>query len=79
MINTKTDYSSMCVNCYSKKRASHIPSKEIIMELILKYPMTQIGELYGVSDNAVRKWCKKYGLPFSKKDIDKLKIELHMH
>jgi len=28
-----------------------------------------IGKLYGVSDNAVRKWCKYYGLPYRKRDI----------
>jgi hypothetical protein len=25
--------------------------------------------MFGVSDNAVRKWCKAYGLPYKKKDI----------
>lgn len=24
---------------------------------------------HGVSDNAIRKWCKKYNLPYKKKDI----------
>ena len=27
--------------------------------------------MYGVSDNAVRKWCKYYCLPFRKKDLNK--------
>jgi len=26
----------------------------------------------GVSDNAVRKWCKYYGLPYRKKDIKEI-------
>lgn len=76
-INTKTDYANMCVECYRKNKSSHLPSKEILMELILNYPMTTIGKMYNVSDNSIRKWCKKYNLPYLKKDIDKLKIELH--
>ena len=26
----------------------------------------EIGKKYGVSDNAIRKWCKKYNLPYKK-------------
>ena len=37
--------------------------------------MTQIGEKYGVSDNAVRKWYKKYGLPTKEKDIKQFRKE----
>jgi uncharacterized protein YjcR len=33
--------------------------------------MTKIGEQYGVSDNAVRKWCKHYNIPSTKKEIKK--------
>jgi len=29
----------------------------------------QIGKDYGVSDNAVRKWCIMENLPFRKQDI----------
>lgn len=29
----------------------------------------KIGEEYGVSDNAVRKWCKSYNLPYQKSVI----------
>lgn len=25
-------------------------------------PMLHIGKQFGVSDNAIRKWCKKYGI-----------------
>jgi len=28
---------------------------------------------FGVSDNAVRKWCKKYNLPYKYNDIKQLK------
>jgi Zn finger protein HypA/HybF involved in hydrogenase expression len=36
------------------------PTKEKLEELVEKYPMTKIGKMYDVSDNAVRKWIKYY-------------------
>lgn len=32
------------------------------MDLISKHPFTKIGKMFNVSDNAVRRWCKKYNL-----------------
>jgi len=34
-------------------------------------PFTQIANKYGVSDNAIRKWCKAYNLPTKKSEIKK--------
>ena len=66
----------MCLECYKKKKfesiTPNIPSKEYLENLILTYPFTKIGEMYNVSDNAVRKWCKKYDLPFRKSEIKRL-------
>ena len=42
------------------------PSKEELDMLIESMPMTKIGERYGVSDNAVRKWAKTYGIKYGK-------------
>lgn len=52
-----------------KKQSKNIPQKEQLIQDLLKYPMIQIGKKYNVSDNAVRKWCKKYDLPYKQKDI----------
>jgi very-short-patch-repair endonuclease len=49
------------------------PNKEELSNLLQKSNFTAIGRSYGVSDNAVRWWCKYYGLPYRKKDIEKLK------
>ena len=38
--------------------------------LIRTTSFTAIGKKYGVSDNAVRKWCKTCNLPYRKKDIN---------
>jgi hypothetical protein len=70
--NDKYIYSIMCYECRQKEKAKNIPSKEELEQLIYTTPFTTIGEMYNVSDNAVRKWCKKYGLPHRRSDINKL-------
>lgn len=67
--NQKYIKSKMCNECYKKEQVKNIPSKEELKSLIYTLPFTKIGEMYGVTDNAVRKWCKKYDLPYRKKDI----------
>ena len=51
------------------------PSREELKILIREKPFTQIGEMYGVSDNAIRKWCDAEGLPRKKTDINKMTDE----
>ena len=64
---TKTN---LCSDCYAKtNRKVERPSKEELLKLILTYPFTTIASNYNVSDNAVRKWCKLYGLPTRKNEI----------
>ena len=46
------------------------PNREVLKNKIRTTSFVQIGKEYGVSDNAVRKWCKFYGLP-SKTNIIK--------
>lgn len=38
------------------------PSKEELEKILWELPTIQIGKKYGVSDNAVAKWAKSYGL-----------------
>lgn len=44
-------------------------SKEELEKLVSQYPMTTIGKMFGVSDNAIRKRCKKLDVDFKKKKI----------
>jgi hypothetical protein len=58
--------SKKCVKCSSiskgfNQRKFEINEKEL-ENLINNYPMTTVGRMLGVSDNAVRKRCKKLGL-----------------
>ncbi len=46
------------------------PSKETLINLFKEYKnFVQIGKLYNVSDNAIRKWFKRYGLPHRRQDL----------
>ena len=65
------DYTAkLCVNCsHIASRKVERPSKEVLLELIKTTSFINIGKLYNVTDNAVRKWCKSYGLPYKQKDI----------
>lgn len=49
------------------------PNREELSRLLQKSNFSAIGRTYGVSGNAVSKWCKYYGLPYRKKDIEKIK------
>lgn len=61
-----------CHNCESKKRITEKPvTREELKQLIRSTPFTKIGEMYGVTDNGIKKWCIGYNLPSKKKDIKK--------
>ena len=64
----------LCRECWCKsQRKIERPTKEELTKMILTIPFVKIGEKYNVSDNAIRKWCIGYGLPYKKKDIKQLK------
>ena len=48
------------------------PSKEQLWEMVKEYTFEDIGKKYNVSSKSIVKWCKWYGLPHRKKDINKL-------
>lgn len=70
--------STRCNTCASKHKNSFKvkpedrPSKEELFKLIKTKYFTTIGEMYGVTDNTIRKWCKNYGLPSTKKELREL-------
>lgn len=63
--------SKMCVDCRNKEKAKNIPPRKELEKLIYEKSFVAIGEMYGVSDNAVRKWCKKYNLPYRYGELHK--------
>ena len=72
-----------CIECYAKfkvtkpKQSSQrtevsdmLVTREELKHLIRTTSFVKIGERYGVSDNAVRKWCDKLNLPRRKTEIN---------
>lgn len=50
----------------------NFPSRESLKYQIRMLPFTSVAKLYNVTDNAVRKWCKYYNLPFHSNEIQKM-------
>lgn len=68
-----TQYSSsgLCSTCKSKEnRLCLRPSREELKILIRNKSFSQIGRDFGVSDNAIRKWCIALKLPHKKQEIN---------
>ena len=62
--------STYCIKCLGLvNRTVERPSKEELKQQIRTIPFTRIGAKYGVSDNAIRSWCKAENLPYTKKEI----------
>ena len=63
-----------CPSCAAKQRQLKeredkilpLPTKEDLEQLIYTMSFTEIGKMYEVSEACVRKWCKKFGLPYTK-------------
>jgi hypothetical protein len=55
--------SGLCFNCFGmKRRKVDHPPKEQLEKEMSDMSMVSIGKKYGVSDNAIRKWAKNYGI-----------------
>lgn len=48
-----------------------MPSKKDLIRVMIENNLTftRVGKHYSVSDNAVRKWCIKYGIPHKRKEL----------
>lgn len=78
-MNYKDKQAGMCIECWNNLKNKYIkntdvkrPSREVLKEKIRTSNFLQIGKEYSVSDNAVRKWCKFYGLPYKSSIIKSL-------
>lgn len=69
--------STYCVKCAPKHHKifkvseANMPTKEELLEMIKKMSFVEIGKMYGITDNSIRKWCKKYNIPSTKKELRK--------
>lgn len=67
--------SKYCSACAIKHRESkikqlNITKQDLIQDYInCNYTMTELAKKYSVTDTAIRKWCRKLGIPSSKQDL----------
>lgn len=65
--------SEYCIKCSAKKnRTVSRPTRNELKHLIRSSNFSAIGRQFGVSDNAIRKWCKAENLPTSAREIKKI-------
>lgn len=69
--NIDTYNKKYCSNICAKlsKRKVDRPNKEKLIELLKKNSWVKVGNLFGVSDNAVRKWAKQYNINTKRKEL----------
>lgn len=69
-------YSDICYKCaVMLQRKVNRPNKEELKKEIRENSFLCLSEKYGVTDNAIRKWCKSYNLPFRQKEIKRFTDE----
>lgn len=65
----KSATANLCFNCYENEKPSKKPSLDILIKEIYNSSFAAVGRKYGVTDNAVKKWCKSYGIPYKIKEF----------
>jgi group I intron endonuclease len=59
----RVNNTELCSGCYAKVKGEHIPDMKTIYDDLLKMSFEAVGRKYGVTGNAVKKWCRKYNIP----------------
>lgn len=57
---SQTYCSTTCVKYASRKTTR--PAKETLRQLLIKFSRVKVGKMFGVSDNAIKKWQKAYNM-----------------
>ena len=60
---------------YSFPNSNKLVYRDELKELIRTKSFTYVGEYYGVTDNAIRKWCVRLNLPTKATEIKKISDE----
>ena len=67
---------NICTKCSAiSQRKVDRPEREELKMLIRNKSFLEIGRIYGVTDNAIRKWCRAEKLPDKKSEIKKITDE----
>ena len=67
---TKDSTSGLCVKCSNiSHRKVERPDAITLANEIINSSFVAVGKKYGVSDNAIRKWCINYNIPTKKQEL----------
>ena len=69
--NMKKYCSHYCVR-KAKCKVKARPLPKTLKQLMLKHSLAEIGRMYGVSGNTIRKWCKAYSSPSKSSEIQRI-------
>lgn len=65
--------SQFCSKCsHLMQRKAERPHKDVLLQEIVQNGFEATGRKYGVSGNAIKKWCKAYDLPTKKNELKEL-------
>ncbi len=82
----KKSATNLCLICYNKKyrygnknfgkryttsNKRITVDRDVLKQQIRNQSFLSLGKIYGVSDNAIRKWCKNLNLPYKSTEIKK--------
>lgn len=62
LMNSKSR-SGMCRECYLKELSKTLPDKNVLFGLLSENSFEGVARMYGVTGNAVKKWCRKLNIP----------------
>ena len=73
---SKLTKGELCLKClkHNNSKVKNI-TREELKKLIRENSFLQIGKIFQVTDNAIRKWCDYYNLPRHKKEINNISDE----
>lgn len=71
-----SSHASRCAKCSEIHRRIVLrPDRKELKKMIRTMPFTVIGKHFGVTDNAIRKWCDNYNLPRKSAEIKQFSDE----
>lgn len=77
IITSKSTYCRQCAATHRRgKKWRSIVSKQELLQLVLTLPFTEIAKKFNITDNAVRKYCRKLGIPSTKTELFKYRNKM---
>lgn len=67
---TKGTLCKECLYNLPYRRSKGLPERNQLEKDIRAMSFSKVGEKYGVTGTSIRKWCKYYGLPYRRSDIN---------